>query len=242
MRRRFALVIALFLIALAIGGVIYWRSLPPKELTRIEEVRQRVQPSLKKELRVAGFTLGDPVFIRIIKETRELEMWLQPRGSRQFKVWKTWRIVGMSGRLGPKLAEGDRQAPEGFYEVGADALNPMSDCHLAFNTGYPNVFDTSLGRTGSWIMVHGSTGSLGCFAMTDPVIEEIYLVCEAALERGQASFAVHVFPFRMTEERMHAAAENEWLPFWENLREGYVRFEETNLPPAVRLEDGHYGF
>ena len=147
----------------------------------------------------------------------------------------------MSGHLGPKLAEGDRQAPEGFYEVDAGALNPESDCHLSFNTGYPNTFDTSLGRTGSWIMVHGSTGSLGCFAMTDPVIEEIYLVCEAALQHGQPSFFVHVFPFRMTEERMLTAATSEWLPFWENLREGYARFEETQVPPAVRLEDGHYG-
>ena len=239
-RRARLLYVGLF--ALLIGGVIYWRLLPPRELTRIEEVRQRVLPRLKAELRAAGFALDDPVFIRIFKETRELEVWLRPRDSEKFKLWKTWHVVGMSGHLGPKLAEGDRQAPEGFYEVDATALNPESDCHLSFNTGYPNTFDASLGRTGSWIMVHGSTGSLGCFAMTDPVIEEIYLVCEAALGRGQRSFFVHAFPFRMTEERMRDAATSEWLPFWENLREGYVRFEETHLPPTVLPEDGHYGF
>ena len=231
-----------FIVALLVSAGVRWWRWEHRELTRIEEVRQRVLPRLKAELRAAGFALDDPVFIRIFKETRELEVWLRPRDSEKFKLWKTWHVVGMSGHLGPKLAEGDRQAPEGFYEVDATALNPESDCHLSFNTGYPNTFDASLGHTGSWIMVHGSTGSLGCFAMTDPVIEEIYLVCEAALEHGQGSFAVHVFPFRMTDERMSNAATNEWLPFWENLREGYVRFEETHLPPTVLLEDGHYGF
>ena len=234
-------------IALLAAGFWIWHRAgveppAPLEPTRIEEVRLRVLPRLTAELATADFHLGDAVFIRIFKETRELEMWLQRSGSREFRLWKTWRVAGMSGHLGPKLAEGDRQAPEGFYEVDTTAMNPESDCHLSFNTGYPNLFDISLGRTGSWIMVHGSTGSLGCFAMTDPVIEEIYLVCEAALQHSQPSFFVHVFPFRMTASRMHEAAADEWLPFWENLREGYECFEETHVPPAARMEDGHYGF
>jgi murein L,D-transpeptidase YafK len=148
----------------------------------------------------------------------------------------------MSGRLGPKLAEGDAQAPEGFYEVTPRALNPNSAFHLSFNIGYPNAFDVANGRTGSWIMVHGGEASVGCFAMTDALVEEIYLVTEAALQKGQPAVPVHVFPFRMTEERMRAAGESEWLPFWENLREGHEHFELSHVPPVVRVEETHYVF
>ena len=148
----------------------------------------------------------------------------------------------MSGNIGPKLAEGDAQAPEGFYEVTANALNPNSAFHLSFNIGYPNAFDAANNRTGSFIMVHGGEASIGCFAMTDAMIEEIYLVTEAALGRGQASVAVHVFPFRMNDERLSAAAGSEWRAFWESLRAGYESFEQTRVPPGVRIEVDKYLF
>ena len=228
-------------VGLMLGGLVCWwiRSrIPP---TRIEEVRRRVTPGLRAQLRAAGFALGDPVFIRIFKETRETEIWLRPRGAAQFRLFRTDPAI-FSGRLGPKLAEGDHQAPEGFYHVAESALNPESDCHLSFNLGFPNEFDAALGRTGSWIMMHGSTGSVGCFAMTDHVIEDIYLIVESALRAGQGEFLVQVFPFRMTEERMQAAAGEEWLPFWENLREGYEVFERTHVPPVAVVQEQHYVF
>lgn len=227
---------------LLLGGIVFWWIRLNADNTRIGEVRRRVTPSLKRELRNAGFTLGDALFIRTFKESREMELWLRPKKTARYQLWKTFHVAGMSGHLGPKLAEGDYQSPEGLYEVNQDALNPESDCHLSFNIGFPNDFDTSLGRTGSWIMVHGSTGSVGCFAMTDPVIEKIYLIAEAALKNGQPAFAVHTFPFRMTEERMREAADNEWLPFWENLHMAYLRFEATHIPPTVRVADGRYEF
>jgi murein L,D-transpeptidase YafK len=212
--------------------------------TRVDLVRERVTPHLKDELRVMGFALGDPLFIRIFKETRELELWMKPKGKTRYELWMRWPIAGLSGHLGPKLAEGDYQTPEGFYSVGAHALNPLSTCHLSFNTGFPNTFDQSQGRTGSWIMVHGGRGSVGCFAITDPVIEEVYVIAEAALKGGQQTFPVHVFPFRMTKERMaEAQAESgEWLSFWENLREGYDRFERSHVPPKPTASSGRYVF
>ena len=123
-------------------------------------------------------------------------------------------------------------------------LNPASSYHLAFNIGYPNAYDRSLKRTGSLIMVHGSNVSIGCFAMTDPVIEEIYLIVETALNAGQDRVPVHVFPFRMTEERITAAesANAEWLGFWGNLKEGHDLFEAHKSPPAVSVEAGKYSF
>jgi murein L,D-transpeptidase YafK len=223
-----------------VGGVLY----QTKQNERIREVRSRIEPSLKRDLPATQFLLGDRAFIRIFKEERELELWIQPHDEKQFKHWKTWPIAAMSGKLGPKLKEGDQQAPEGFYAVNAKALNPQSDYHLSFNIGYPNDFDQAQGRTGSFIMVHGSNVSIGCFAMTDPVIEQIYLVVEAALNHGQATVPVHVFPFRMTDERMaQAEAEGEpWLAFWKNLREGYNRFEGNHLPPHVEFAGNCYTF
>jgi murein L,D-transpeptidase YafK len=217
---------------------------PTPQSDRLHEVRSRLEPTLKQELEQAGFALGNPAFIRIFKETQELELWLKPNGEKKFKLWKTWAIAAMSGKLGPKLAEGDGQAPEGFYAVNAESMNPQSDFHLSFNIGYPNEFDRAQDRTGSFIMVHGNQVSLGCFAMTDPVIEPIYLVVESALNRGQREVPVHSFPFRMTEERMaKAEAEaSEWLMFWKNLREGYDRFEQTHIPPKAAPKGGRYEF
>ena len=229
-------------IGLLIGGIVYWWRWEHRKLTRIEEVRRRVAPNLKKQLLTRGFALGDAAFIRIFKESREMELWLRPKDTDRFQLWKTYTIAAMSGKLGPKLAEGDGQAPEGFYEVAYHALNPNSAFHLSFDIGYPNAFDAHNNRTGSWIMVHGGNASVGCFAMTNPVIEEIYLIAEAALRKGQPTFAVHVFPFRMTEERIRNAASSEWLAFWENLREGYAKFEKIHLPPVVRVVDGRYVF
>jgi murein L,D-transpeptidase YafK len=238
------LVLRATLIGTALGACVDAVIYQTKQSARVTEVRARVEPSLKQELAMAGFALGDPAFIRIFKESRELELWLKPKGASGFKLWKSWPIVAMSGKLGPKLKEGDGQAPEGFYEVTPSALNPQSDFHLSFNVGYPNAFDQAQGRTGSFIMVHGNKVSIGCFAMTDAVIEPIYLVVEAALNNGQASVPVHIFPFRMTEERMTTAETEKasWLEFWKNLREGFARFEQTHVPPTTQVEADRYVF
>ncbi len=148
----------------------------------------------------------------------------------------------MSGQLGPKLAEGDRQAPEGFYFVTRSMMHPTSRYHLAFNIGYPNRYDTAHARTGSFIMVHGNTQSIGCFAMTDEKIEEIYTLCDAALRNGQNYFRVHVFPFRMTDARMKAENGHRWISFWRNLQEGYLWFEEKARPPNVEVAQKKYIF
>lgn len=209
---------------------------------RLTEVRWRVEPGLKQNLAASGFRLGSPLFIRIFKESRELEIWLKPRKGAEYQLWKTYPIVGMSGKLGPKLKLGDCQAPEGFYQVGAEAMNPNSSFHLSFNVGYPNAYDQSLQRTGNFIMVHGDKVSIGCFAMTDPVIEEIYLIADAALRKGQKSFGVHIFPFRMTGERMAQELDSPWHDFWTNLHEGFLAFEEIRHPPLVKVKGERYSF
>jgi murein L,D-transpeptidase YafK len=232
-------------LGLILGAGVFWWKMELIGSERLEEVRGRVEAPLAEALEAAGLRLGAPVFVRIFKEEMQLEMWVEAKEGeeRPWRKFRNWRIANMSGKLGPKQREGDLQAPEGFYEVTRGQLNPMSRFHLSFNVGYPNAYDRHHGRTGSLIMVHGSNVSIGCFAMTDPVIEEIYLLVEAALKGGQGSVPVHVFPFQMTAERLEQAeAEgSEWGRFWrEELLPVYERFQRTGRPPVVRANEGRY--
>ena len=176
-----------------------------------------------------GEHFGKPVFIRIIKDDRDLELWVQ-EADKSWRILKTYHIFGMSGDLGPKTAEGDEQAPEGFYRVFPRSMNPRSSYHLSFNIGYPNAYDRSLGRTGSFIMVHGDILSIGCFAMTDARIEEIYTLVNEAFKAGIGYIPVQVYPFRMTPERMQEEQENEHYEFWQHLLPGWQHTEATSTP------------
>lgn len=193
---------------------------------------------LAGRLKAQGLTQGAPIFVRIFKREFELELWMKK--GKSFERFATYPICNWSGRLGPKMVEGDRQSPEGFYTVDARALNPKSNYHRSFNLGFPNAFDRALGRTGSFLMVHGACASVGCYAMTNPVIEEIWTLVEAALRSGQRRFHVHVFPFRMTEENLIHYREMPWMEFWQNLKQGYDAFETAKLPPKVSVCDGRY--
>jgi murein L,D-transpeptidase YafK len=180
-----------------------------------------------------------PILVRIFKAESELEIWKQKDDGR-FYLFKTYPICSYSGDLGPKITQGDRQAPEGFYLISEDQLNPRSKYHLAFNVGFPNAYDRAFGRTGADIMVHGDCTSSGCYAMTDGVMEEIFILAREALEGGQTSFQLQAFPFRMTAANMTAHKSDKWYPFWQNLKEGYDYFEATRLPPPIAVCNKQY--
>lgn len=184
--------------------------------------RQNVQAELGKHF-------GKPVFIRIIKNEYLLELWLKETNGK-WSLFRNYNIAAMSGELGPKTAEGDMQAPEGFYRVYKSSMNPRSNYHLSFNIGYPNSYDRKLGRTGSFIMIHGNIVSVGCFAMTNSRIEEIYTLVDEAFKAGAAYVPVQVYPFRMTDERMQKEAGNKHINFWQHLLPGW-QYTETNKAP-----------
>lgn len=194
----------------------------PAEPVRVEQARTKVQEKL-------GQHFGKPVFIRIFKEFRLLEIWLQEKDE-QWHLLDTYFIMGMSGELGPKTQEGDEQAPEGFYRVTPQSLNPYSNYHLSFNIGYPNKYDRELGRTGSYIMIHGGEESIGCFAMTDAIIEEIYTLVNEAFKAGVESIPVQIYPFSMTPQRMKEEEQNPHYEFWQHLLPGY-NYTETHKAP-----------
>lgn len=257
-RPRLSLIAVVGIVAAVFVGVliVYW----PIIVEAVEHEIIRSERSKRWALARAGRTLpgtpnlanlpgrlaaqeleaGAPIFMRIFKRDFELELWMLRDG--RFHRFATYPICLWSGHLGPKHKEGDRQSPEGFYTVDSTALNPASKYHRSFNLGFPNTFDRAHGRTGSFLMVHGGCASIGCYAMTDAVIEEIWALVTAALKSGQERFQVQVFPFRMTERNMALHARSSDAPFWQQLKNGYDLFEDSRLPPRVSVCQGRYVF
>ena len=196
--------------------------------------------ALDKRLADGGFTLRQPILIRIFKREFELEIWKAKDG--RYHRFATYPICRWSGKLGPKLKTGDRQAPEGFYSVSKSQLNPNSRWHRSFNLGFPNTYDRGHGRTGSFLMVHGGCSSVGCYAMTNAVIDEIWQLVTSALDAGQKSFQVQAFPFRMSEENLATKVDDPLYPFWLSLKQGFDLFEKNGIPPRVRVCRGAYAF
>lgn len=205
-----------------------------------------VRPALEKRLNAMGLHWGAPIFLRIFKGQRCLQVWVYD--GQIYKLFETFDICTYGGKgLGPKTRQGDGRAPEGFYYVAPHQLNPFSRYHLAFNLGYPNAYDCRHGRTGSALMVHGACVSIGCFAMTDRQMEIIYAMADAALRNGQPYFRVHIFPFEMTGRWMARMVDPGlqpemaiWFGFWRELKKGYDYFEQHHRPPNVHVKDGCY--
>ncbi len=188
-----------------------------------------------------GTTKNAPVLIRAYKKEAELEVWKQGAEGRYVYV-KTYPMCRWSGQLGPKVREGDRQVPEGFYTVTPGSMNPNSAYYLSFNVGYPNAYDRAWGHTGGSIMVHGICSSAGCFSMTDQQIEEIYAIMREAFAGGQRGVQMQSFPFRMTAENMAKHRLDPNIGFWRELKTGADEFEVTKMQTPVGVCNRHYVF
>jgi murein L,D-transpeptidase YafK len=210
---------------------------------RASDAERRVRPALEADLAKAGLRYGAPVLLRIFKREHELELWVgdgTPAPGTVYRRFRTYPICTFSGTLGPKLRVGDGQAPEGFYSVGRGQLNPYSSYHLSFDLGYPNAYDRAHGRTGSLLMVHGNCVSIGCYAMGDAQIEQIYSLVAAALAGGQRRVEVHAFPFRFD-----APPRPDWRAqpdgaFWAELEPAFVAVNRDGRAPRIRVVDAHY--
>ena len=218
--------------------------------TRVTKARDKYEPILKKEFKEKGLRFGSNVFLRIIKEESILEIWVKK--GETYSHFKDYKICDYSGGLGPKYEQGDGKSPEGFYFVKPNQLNPWSSYHLAFNTGYPNAFDKANGYTGNYLMVHGDCCSIGCYAMTNEGVDEIYTVIYNSFKNGQAFFRLHIFPFRMTDENINSHKNDnvddviidytEFHSFWRNIKTGYDMFELNKIPPNVSVRNKVYVF
>ena len=206
-----------------------------------ERALRPLSSELAAEMEKKSMPKESPILVRIFKEESELEVWKQDSNG-QFALLKTYPICRWSGELGPKVKEGDRQAPEGFYAITPGQMNPNSNYYLAFNLGFPNAFDRANDRSGAFLMVHGDCSSSGCYAMTDEQIQEIYTLGRDAFLGGQKSFQVQAYPFRMTAANLARHRNNPAMAFWRNIKEGNDHFMVSRAEPKVDVCEKHYVF
>ena len=219
-----------------------------KRYSRVRQAHKNKYEALKSKFARAGIPFPPTaIFLRAFKQEKQLELWVQD-SNRKMKRLESYPVCGVSGVLGPKRREGDGQIPEGVYYI--DRLNPVSQFHLSLGLNYPNASDRKFGHPktpGSDIFIHGDCVSIGCLAMTDELIEEIYLSVIYAKNAGQKKVPVHIYPFRFQsgakavtelENRAEQYGVESWL--WKNLYEVFVSFEENRKLPKTKIVRGRY--
>ncbi|MEF0942125.1 murein L,D-transpeptidase family protein [Rhizobium sp. BR 362] len=230
------------LMALALAGCNDTLESASVDLSTVKnKVEQPLPSHILADMTKKGMDRNSPIMIRIFKEEGVMEI-LKANQNNRFEVIADYKICAWSGRLGPKVKEGDRQAPEGFYMLTPANLNPNSKYYLAINTGFPNRYDAANGRSGANLMIHGACSSSGCYSMTDQQVLEIYAFARDAFKGGQKAIQLEAFPFRMTAENMvkHRLSPN--IDFWKMLKVGYDNFEVTKRPPEVEVCEKKYVF
>ena len=238
---RVTLVRALVLSAAFAGSLTPVRCLGENAYRLPAQAAKELSPELLSLLQQKNMPKHSPILVRIFKEELELEVWKQDTTG-HFQFLKIYPICRWSGDLGPKIHEGDRQAPEGFYTITSELMNANSNYYLAINTGFPNTFDKANDRDGSFIMIHGDCASSGCYAMTDEQIGEIYSLARDSFLGGKPSFQIQAYPFRLTPANLARHRTNPHMAFWKMLKIGNDHFEATHLEPKVEVCDRRYVF
>lgn len=203
--------------------------------------RARAEQSLIQRLSETNLKYGSAVHLMAFKETSEFEIWLEDENF-AFQHFATLPICAFSGGLGPKLREGDGQTPEGFYEMGPEHLHPWSSYHLAIDIGFPNTFDRQLDRTGSYLEIHGSCESIGCYSLGDRGVEDVYLLVEQSFLQGARRATFAGYPFRPSAERLAQEEGHVWHEYWRNIAGSYAMFMATKRPPYYQAAGGKYYF
>jgi murein L,D-transpeptidase YafK len=200
-----------------------------------------ISPEMAALMQKKGVSPNAPVLIRTYKKEAEFEVWkMKPDG--RYTLLRTYPMCRWSGQLGPKVREGDRQVPEGFYKITPGQMNPNSNYYLSFNVGYPNAYDRAWGYEGGSIMVHGACSSAGCFSMTDHQIDEIYALARDGFAGGQQAIQMQSYPFHMTAENMAKYRLDPNIAFWKQLKVGADHFEVTQQDVHAGVCAKHYVF
>lgn len=198
---------------------------------RLEEFGSAAQTRLQPHFQKAGIALPPKaISLLVFKDTKRLELYAKDTQA----VWKPIRVYPIhaaSGNLGPKLKEGDRQVPEGIYQI--ELLNPNSRFHVSLRLNYPNAFDQEMGQAegrtqlGSDIMIHGNQVSTGCLAMGDVVAEDLFaLAAWVGIENMQVVIAPTDFR-RSSQPLMDAS-----LPSWTSTLYAKLRAELSQYQPV----------
>ncbi|MEY3433244.1 MAG: hypothetical protein RL131_1180 [Bacteroidota bacterium] len=222
-----------------------------KSFVRVSKAFQNREDTLQKQF--ATKKLQWPVkymYIRSFKYNSDLQVWVKNNLADTFTLFKSYRICALAGTMGPKRMEGDYQVPEGFYYI--NEFNANSMYHLSLGLNYPNPSDRLLSdsmRPGGEIYIHGSCVTVGCIPITDPQIEELYVLSTYAKAAGQEFIPVHIFPIKYKDSRSVEYLEKLYdadpslKPFASNLRKVYDFFEDKKRLPVVAVaKSGEYVF
>jgi hypothetical protein len=166
-----------------------------------------------------------------LKQEKKLELWARDSG--EFRFIRDYYILAASGVAGPKLRRGDRQVPEGIYRI--TKLDPKSHYHLSMKLNYPNGFDLYHARhegradPGSNILIHGKAASMGCLAMGDRTIEELFvLTTQVGVENVKVVIAPH-------DPRAYPLAiDSKKLPKWTQELYSIISREINALSPVMK--------
>jgi murein L,D-transpeptidase YafK len=216
---------------------------PSRSSARVAAARQAKEETVKALFEGAGVEFPPhQLLLRVFKDEDLMEVWAGPREGK-LRLITRYQICAASGSAGPKRKQGDWQVPEGFYTI--DAFNDHSSYYLSMRISYPNRSDRILGhpkRPGSAIMIHGNCVSIGCLAMSDERMQEIWLMADG-LRQQKRKIHVHIFPGRDLNTYIAAMPNVDLKAFWKNLQEGYESFETNRRIPRVKVDKkGRYLF
>ncbi len=218
---------------------------------RVKEAKEEKDLEMKKLFESKNLSYPPKTLLfRTFKKENIFEVWAKEQKTRIFVLVKSYEVCAMSGELGPKRKRGDYQVPEGFYYI--DYYNAWSSFHLSVQINYPNQSDRILSphkkNLGNAICIHGACASIGCIAIQDENIKEVYWLMVQAHGAGQANIPVHIFPSKLDNAAFNALKEEykndkDKIALWENLQTGYQYFEENKKLPTITVDKkGKYIF
>jgi len=215
---------------------------------RVQQAMNTYQDTIKKYFTKKNLKFPPKdIYLRSFKYQNELELWARDTNTEEYKLVKTYRVCALSGLLGPKQYEGDRQVPEGFYFI--DQFNPHSEYYLSMLISYPNLVDRTMSNSpklGGNIYIHGGCVTVGCIPMTDVLISQLYVTCLMAKLNGQENIPIHIYPTRFNKSAMsylYVEFKNDPFKqkFWNTLKKYYDYFELYHkLKPLLYTNDGNY--
>ena len=205
---------------------------------RVVEAKRRKEKNLLAELQQLDIKADNLEILFIaVKEAKILEVYVKRKTQKQYRWFKSYLFSTFSGVLGPKKQEGDKQIPEGFYQI--THLNPNSKYHLSLGLNYPNPYNQANAFTGSAIFIHGGMESVGCIAIGDDAIEEVYVLTEMAQQNGQKDISILIYPYTMHAEKhkeMLETTDEATALFWDKLATSYQYFQENKVPLSYEFK------
>ncbi len=206
---------------------------------RDKGARERRTEVVKQLFSDAGVAFpATEMLFRVFKKEGKLEVWANDEKGAPLKPIATYGICRISGDIGPKRHEGDRQVPEGFYTI--PHIETATSYHLAMAVSYPNPYDEAESRydPGGQILVHGSCVSIGCISMSDERIEELWTMA-APLYKAHHQIALHIFPTRAMKELLADPDQADHASFWRMIEPTWEKFESDHLLPTVTFNVKH---